>query len=107
RHLGYTNPATDVVMQNFWRGVMIRVGDSGWTDRLLVSLRSAILASIDPGSRVLRYFAPIVISIGTLVIWKKSGRVPALMLLLSLGLALLASALALWPIDGRLALFLT
>jgi len=72
-----------------------------------VSLRSAILASMDPGLRVLKYFAPVVISIGSVVIWKRSGRATAAMLLLSLGVALLASALALFPVDGRLALFFT
>jgi 4-amino-4-deoxy-L-arabinose transferase-like glycosyltransferase len=107
RHLVYTGQNTDAVMQNFWRGVMIRIGEPGWMGRLVVSLRSAMLASMDPGLRGLRYFAPIVISLGSLVIWKRSGPVPAVMLLLSLGVALLASALSLLPIDGRLALFFT
>jgi len=107
RHLVYADQTTDGLMQIFWRDVMIRAGEPGWTDRLFVSLRSAILASMDPGSRVLRYFAPIVIATGTLVIWKRSGQTAAAMLVLSLGVALVASAVALWPIDGRLALFFT
>ena len=107
RHLVYADRSTDAVMQRFWRDVMIRIGEPGWIDRFLVSLRSAILASMDPGLRVLKYFAPVVISIGSVVIWKRSGRATAAMLLLSLGVALLASALALFPVDGRLALFFT
>jgi 4-amino-4-deoxy-L-arabinose transferase-like glycosyltransferase len=105
RHLTYADATTDEVMQNFWRGVMIRIGEPGWVDRLIVSLRSAILSSTDPGWRPLKYFAPMTILIGTIVIWKRSGKTVALLLVASLGLALLASALALWPIDGRLALF--
>jgi hypothetical protein len=62
---------------------------------------------MDPGYPFLRFLAPIVAGIGTLVIWKRKGSIVALMLALCLGLALLASAVALWPIDGRLALFLT
>lgn len=105
RYLTYTDPATDEVMQNFWRGVMIRVGEPGWVERLIVSLRSAILSSTDPALAWLSYVAPITIPLGTLVIWKRSGKTAALMLVAVLGLALSASALALWPVDGRLALF--
>ena len=107
RHLTYSDVATEAKMQSFWRGVMIRVGEPGWISRLGLSVRSGILGAMDPGWPVLRFLAPVAAGIGTLVIWKRSGIVAALMLALSLGLALLASALGLWPVDSRLALFLT
>jgi hypothetical protein len=105
RYLTYTDPATDAFMQNFWRGVMIRMGEPGWIERFFVSLGAAVLSSTDPLVPLLSYVAPITIPLGTLVIWKHSGKTAALMLVASLGLALVASALALWPIDGRLVLF--
>ena len=107
RHLAYSDVATAAKMQSFWRGAMIRIGEPEWTSRLLLSVRSGMLGAMDPGWPLLEFLAPVAAWIGTLVIWKRSGSVAALMLALSLGLALLASALALWPIDSRLALFLT
>lgn len=107
RHLVYSGLGTDAVMKGFWDGVMIRIGEPGWTGRLLLSVRTGVLGAMDPGYQFLRFLAPVVAGIGTLVIWKRSGGIVALMLALCLGLAMLASAVALWPIDGRLALFLT
>ncbi|MGH9809730.1 MAG: hypothetical protein ACRD9W_21185, partial [Terriglobia bacterium] len=106
RHLLYADPVTGHVMQNFWRGAMISIGQQGWINRLVVSLRSAIFSTTDPGWRHLEYLAPVIIVTGTLVVWKRSGKTVALLLAAVLGFALLASALALWPIEGRLALFL-
>ena len=105
RYLARTDATTDEVMQNFWHGVMIRIGEPGWGTRLLVSLRAVILSSTDPALPWLIYFAPFAILLGTLVIWKRAGKSTASMLLASLALGLLASSLGLWPIDGRLALF--
>lgn len=107
RYLAYSEVATAALMQNFWRAVMIRIGEPEWARRLLQSVRSAVLGAMDPGWIFLRFLAPVSALIGTLVIWKRSGGVAALMLALSLGLALVASAVGLWPIEGRLALFLT
>ena len=107
RRLIYSGAGTDAVMKGFWDGVMIRIGDHGWMSRLLTSVRSGVLVAMDPGYRFLTFLAPIIAAIGTLVIWKRKNGIVALMLALCLGFALFASAVALWPIDGRLALFLT
>lgn len=107
RYLTYSDAGTADIMQSFWHGVMIRVGEPGWITRSLVSIYSGILVAMDPDRRVLRLFAPVAAGIGAIVIWKRSSSIPALMLVLSFCLALLASAIAIWPVDGRLALFLT
>jgi len=93
-------------MESFWHDVMIRFGEPGWPARLFVSVRSAIVASMDPILRFVDILAPAVAVIGTLVIWKRAGAAIALMLAATLGFALVASGVSRWPIDGRLALFL-
>jgi len=86
--------------------VMIRFGEPGWAARFFLSVRSAIVASMDPALRFVDILAPAVAVIGTLAIWKRANAEIALMLALTLGFALVASGVSLWPIDGRLALFL-
>jgi hypothetical protein len=107
RHLIYSDVTTGKIMQLFWRGVMIRIGDPGWVSRLINSVRSIALTGTDPGWPFLRFFAPITTVVATLTIWKRSGSFVALMLALPPCLALLASGVGIWPIEGRLALFLT
>ncbi|MEX0691420.1 MAG: hypothetical protein WD043_06225, partial [Gemmatimonadales bacterium] len=51
--------------------------------------------------------APAAAVIGTIAIWRRRGRVAALILVLPLAVALTAGALSLWPVYQRLALFLT
>jgi hypothetical protein len=94
-------------MQDFWRGVMIRVGDAGWISRSVNSVRSIVLTGTDPGWPFLRFFAPVAAVVATFSIWKRAESFAALILALPPLLALLASALGIWPVDGRLALFLT
>jgi 4-amino-4-deoxy-L-arabinose transferase-like glycosyltransferase len=107
RYATYSDAATAKIMQDFWRGVMIRVGDAGWIGRSVNSVRSIVLTGTDPGWPFLRFFAPVGVVIATFAIWKRAGMFTALVLVLPPCLALVASALGIWPVDGRLALFLT
>jgi hypothetical protein len=107
RRLLSSDLTTAPKMESFWRDVMIRFGEPGWAARFFFSVRSAIVASMDPVLRYVDVLAPVVAVIGTLQIWKRANADVALMLALTLGFALVASGVSLWPIDGRLALFLT
>lgn len=106
RRLLSSDVTTAPKMESFWRDVMIRFGEPGWAARFFFSIRSAIVASMDPVLRFVDILAPAVAVIGTLTIWKRANADIALMLALTLGFALVASGVSLWPIDGRLALFL-
>lgn len=106
RKLLSSDVTTGPNMDFFWRDVMIRFGDPGWPARFFFSVSSGILASMDPFLRFVSILAPAVAVIGTLAIWKRANAYGALMLVLTLGFALVASGVSLWPIDGRLALFL-
>jgi hypothetical protein len=106
RRLLSSDVTTAPNMESFWRDVMIRFGEPGWGARFFFSVRSAIVASMDPALRFVDILAPAVAVIGTLLIWKRANAEIAVMLALTLGFALVASGVSLWPIDGRLALFL-
>ena len=106
RRLLSSDVTTAPNMDLFWRDVMIRFGDPGWPARFFFSVSSGILASMDPVVRFVSILAPAVAVIGTLAIWKRVNAHIALMLALTLGFALVASGVSLWPINGRLALFL-
>ncbi|MFN2602120.1 MAG: glycosyltransferase family 39 protein [Gemmatimonadaceae bacterium] len=106
RRLLSSDVTTAPNMESFWRDVMIRFGEPGWAARFFFSVRSAVVASMDPVLRFVDILAPAVAVVGTLAIWKRRNPEIALMLVLPLGFALVASGVSLWPIDGRLALFL-
>lgn len=98
--------AADSTMRGYWDGAMIDVGTPGWTARV----RMALGETLQPFAALpyrLRTWLPLpLFAVSTLILSRRGTWRTAALLVLPVAAALAASAVGVYPVIARLALFL-